>query len=73
VLILAPQLLDDLLRITRRRQVLAPRHATFMPDSRTQYKRNPLCLSASVARDQWKVSVSVGLTRSTETLVVGRW
>jgi hypothetical protein len=48
-IILAPQILDDLLRITRRRRTLrALRHATVMPDSRMQYKSK--VLSASVCR-----------------------
>ena len=38
--ILAPQILDDLLRITRRRRIRrAPRHTPVMPDSCGQYKR----------------------------------
>ena len=40
-LVLAPQILDDLLGTTRRRHVLrAPRHAPVMPNPRTKYKSN---------------------------------
>jgi hypothetical protein len=50
-LVLTPQILDDLLGITRRRRILsAARHDTLMPDSRIQYKKE--MLSASVCRDQ---------------------
>jgi len=38
-------LVDDLLRVPRRRVVIALRHASVMPDSRAQYKRE---LPASV-------------------------
>lgn len=39
-LVFTPQLLDDVLGITRRQRIFrAPRHGIVMPDSRGQYKR----------------------------------
>jgi hypothetical protein len=52
---------DDLLRVTRRR--LVTRHPRVMPDSPIQYKQNLRCLRASVARDQWRGRASRALTR----------
>ncbi len=49
----APRLiLDDLLRVTRRRRLVALRHESVMPDSRAQDKRKPQGLGASMCRDQ---------------------
>jgi hypothetical protein len=43
----APGLIvDDLVRLSGRRIFRAPRHGTFMPDSRAQYKRELLGASA---------------------------
>ena len=56
-------LVDDLLRVTRRRRIVALRHPPVMPDSCAQYKRNPLRLCVSAARDQCEGRVSAVLTR----------
>jgi len=56
-------IVDDLPEVGRRRILRAPRHAPVMPDSRAQYKRNPLCLGVSVVRDQWPKRAGMVLTR----------
>ena len=59
-LILLLQLVDDLLRVTRRRILRAPRHATVMPDSRAEYKWKPPRLCASVVVGTCVARASVG-------------
>ena len=59
---LSTLVVDDVVRVVQR--LIAPRwHAPLMPDSRAQYKRKPLCLRVSVARDQREGRVSMVLTR----------
>jgi hypothetical protein len=60
--ILTVQPLDVRLR-TRGIRLATWWHALVMPDSRAQYKRKPLGLRVSVARDQREGRVSVVLTR----------
>ena len=60
---LPPLIVNDLLGVARRRAVVALWHAPVMPDLRTEYKRKPLCLCVSVARDQREARVSMVLTR----------
>src|SRR5262245_20479569 len=62
-LVLPTQFLDLLLRIGRRRGLIALRHATLMPDPRAQYKAKTLCLCVSVACDRCEARVSAMLTR----------
>jgi len=56
-------IVNDVLWVTRRRRIVALRHAPVMPDSCAQYKRNPLRLCVSAARDPCEVRVSAVLTR----------
>jgi hypothetical protein len=48
-------IVDDLVGLSGRRILRAPRHRTLMPDLRVQYKREKApCLGASVCRDREK-------------------
>ena len=60
---LSTLLVDDPLRVLKRRGLVALRHALVMPDSRRPYKRKSQRLGVSVCRDWREARVSPVLTR----------